>query len=55
MEIQKSMRRLSTTDPCLFWKHFDTQITILTYAAEVWGIHDTKQTEKLRAFAIKRF
>ena len=36
MEIQKSMRRLSTADPFLFWKLFDAQIKpILTYAAEV--------------------
>ena len=36
MEIQKSMRRLSSIDSCLFWKLFDAQITpILTYAAEV--------------------
>ena len=56
MEIQKSMRRLSTIDPCLFWKLFDAQITpILTYAAEVWGLHDTKQIEKVHTFAIKRF
>ena len=31
MEIQKSMRKLSTIDPCLFWKLFDAQTeTILT-------------------------
>ena len=56
MEIQKSMRRLSTIDPCLFWKLFDAQITpILTHAAEVWGLHDTKQIEKVHTFAIKQF
>ena len=56
MEIQKSVRRLSTTDPCLFWKLFDAQITpILTYAADVCGLHDTKQIEKIHTFAIKRF
>ena len=56
MEMQKSMRRLSTIDPCLFWKLFHAQITpILTYAAEVWGLHDTKQIEKVHTFAIKRF
>ena len=51
------MRRLSTIDPCLFWKLFDAQITpILMYAAEVWGLHDTKQIEKkIHTFAIKRF
>ena len=44
MEIQKSMRRLSTIDPCLFWKLLDAQITpILTYAAEVWGLLDKKK------------
>ena len=50
-EIQKSMRRLNTIDPCLFWKLFDAQIThILTYAAEIWGLHDTKQIEKVHTF-----
>ena len=48
MEIQKSMKRLSTIDPCLFWKLFDAQFApTLMYAAEVWGLHDTKQTEKV--------
>ena len=56
MEIQKSMRRLSSIDSCLFWKLFDAQITpILPYAAEFWGLHDTKQIEKVHTFAIKRF
>ena len=56
IEIQKSMRRLSTINSCLFWKFFDAQITpILTYPAEVWGLHDTKQIEKVHTFAIKRF
>ena len=54
VEIQKSMRRLSTIDPCLFWKLFDAQITpLLTYAAEVWGLHDTKQIENVHTFPIK--
>ena len=31
MKIQKSMRKLSSIDPCLFWKLFDAQTeTILT-------------------------
>ena len=56
MGIQKSTRRLSTIDPCLLWKFFDAQITpILAYAAEVWGLHNTKQIEKVHTFAIRRF
>ena len=56
MEIQKSMRRLRIIDPCSFWKLFEAQFApLLMYAAEVWGLHDTKQTEKVHTFAIKRF
>ena len=56
MEIQKSMRKLSTIDPCLFWKLFDAQNEpILTYAAEVWGLEDVSHIEKVHTFAIKRF
>ena len=56
MEKQKSLRILSTIDPCFFWKLFDAQITpILTYAADVWGLHETKQIEKVHTFAIKGF
>ena len=56
MESQKSMRKLSTFDPCLFWNNFDAQIEpILTYAAEVWGLGNVTQIEKVYTFAIKRF
>ena len=56
MEIQKSMRRLSSSDPKVFRKLFDTQIEpILTYAAEVWGLEDVGQIEKVQIFAMKRF
>ena len=27
--------------------------SFLTYAAEIWGLHDTKQIEKVHTFAIK--
>lgn len=56
MAIQKTMRKLNTADPCLFWKMFDTQIEpILTYAAEVWGLDEAQSIEKVHTFAIKRF
>ena len=56
MEIQKSMRKLNTIDPNLFWKLFDTQIEpILTYSSEVWGLENVDQIEKVHTFAIKRF
>ena len=56
MEIQKSMRRLNCSDPTVLWKIFDTQIEpILTYAAEVWGLEDVGQIEKVQTFALKRF
>ena len=48
MEIQKSLRRLSSSDSTVFLKLFDTQIEpILTYAAEVWGLEDVGQIEKV--------
>ena len=48
MEIQKSMRRLSCSDPTVLWKLSDIQIEpILTYAAEVWGLEDVGQIEKV--------
>jgi len=57
MEILKSLRKLNTIDPLLFWKLFDSQIEpVLTYAAEVWGLSENaNQIEKVHTFAIKRF
>ena len=56
MEIQKSVRRLSSSDPTVCWKFFDTQIKpILTYAAVIWGFEDVGQIEKVQTFAMKRF
>ena len=56
MEIQTSMGRLSSSDPTVFWQLFDTQIEpILTWAAEVWGLEDVGQIEKVQIFAMKRF
>ncbi len=56
MEIQKAMRRLSSSDPMIFWKLFDSQIEpMLTYAAEVWGLGNVDQIEKVQTFAMKRF
>jgi hypothetical protein len=50
------MRKLCTADPRLFWKLFDAQIEpILTYAAEVWGLEDVEQIERVHTFASKRF
>eukprot|EP00745_Piridium_sociabile_P027419 TRINITY_DN4419_c0_g1_i3.p2 TRINITY_DN4419_c0_g1~~TRINITY_DN4419_c0_g1_i3.p2 ORF type:complete len:170 (-),score=9.74 TRINITY_DN4419_c0_g1_i3:83-592(-) len=40
----------------MFWNMFDTQIEpMLTYAAEVWGLLNNKQMEKVHTYAIKRF
>ena len=55
MEIQKSIRRLSSSDPTVFWKLFDTQTEpILTYAAHIVGLEDVGQIEKVQTFAMKR-
>ena len=56
MEIQNSLRRLSSSDPAVFWKPFDTQREpILTYAAAVWSLEDVGPIEKVHTFAMKRF
>ena len=56
MEIQRSTRRLSSSDPTVCWKLFDTPVKpILTYAAEIWGFEDVGQIEKVQTFAMKRF
>ena len=56
MEIQKAMRRLRSSDPMIFWKLFDSQIEpVLTYAAEVCGLENVGQIEKVQIFAMKRF
>ena len=56
MEILKCMRKLKSNDYSLFWKMFDTQIEpILTYGAEVWGLFENCEMEKVHTFAMKRF
>ena len=56
MEIQKAMRSLNSSDPMIFWKLFDSQTEpMLTYAAEVWGLENVGQIEKVQTFAMKRF
>jgi hypothetical protein len=56
IEIIKSLKKLNSIEPLIFWKLFDTQIEpILTYAAEVWGIVDNNQMENVHTFAIKLF
>eukprot|EP00745_Piridium_sociabile_P027415 TRINITY_DN4419_c0_g1_i2.p2 TRINITY_DN4419_c0_g1~~TRINITY_DN4419_c0_g1_i2.p2 ORF type:complete len:156 (-),score=4.99 TRINITY_DN4419_c0_g1_i2:160-627(-) len=56
MDILRSLRKLNTIDSCMFWNMFDTQIEpMLTYAAEVWGLLNNKQMEKVHTYAIKRF
>jgi exonuclease III len=56
IEILRTMRKVSSIDPQLFWKLFDSQIEpILTYAAEVWGLEENNQMERVHTFAIKRF
>ena len=56
MEIQKSTRRLSSSDPMIFWKLSDSEIEpMLTYAAEIWGLENVGQMGKVQTFAMKRF
>ena len=50
------MRRSSFSDPMIFWKFFDSRIEpMLTYAAEVWGLENVGQIEKVQTFVMKRF
>ena len=56
MEIQKAMGRLSSSDPMIFWKLFASQIEpMFTYAAEVWGLGNVDQIEKVQTYAMNRF
>ena len=56
IEIMRCMKRLNTVDYSLFWKLFNVQIEpMITYAAEVWGLEENIQIEKLHTWAIKRF
>jgi hypothetical protein len=56
VEILRSLRKLNSIEPSIFWKLFDAQIEpILTYAAEVWGVSSNTQMENVHTFAIKRF
>ena len=56
VEILRCMKKLNTIDPSLFWKLFDTQVVpMLTYAAEVWGLDNNLEMEKVHTMAIKRF
>ena len=56
IEIQRCLNKVKSMDCDLFWKMFDTQIVpLLTYAAEVWGLHeDSHKIETVHTFAIKR-
>ena len=56
IEIPRCLGKLKIMNFDLFWKMFDTQmILLLTYAAEVWGLHEhSSKIEKVHTFAIKR-
>ena len=55
IQLLRCMNRLKSTDCCIFWKLFEAQIEpILSYAAEVWGLEDNVQLERIHTFAIKR-
>ena len=56
MEIQKSMRRLSTADHFYSGNFLMLKLSLFWHTqAEIWGSGDTKQIEKVHTFAIKRF
>ena len=54
--IFKTLRKLKCFDCKFFFKLFDTQIEpILTYAAEVWGLNNNIEMERVHTYGIKRF
>ncbi|XP_025113041.1 uncharacterized protein LOC112575401 [Pomacea canaliculata] len=56
IEILRVLRKLSSNNPSIFWKLFDSQVKpVLTYAAEIWGLYINNPIEKIHTFAIKRF
>ena len=47
---------MSCSDPTVFWKLSETrEAPILTYVAEVCGLEDVGQIEKVQTFTMKRF
>jgi hypothetical protein len=56
IEISRMMWRLGCSSPNIFFKLFDARVVpMLLYAAEIWGVQDFNQVEKVHLFACKRF
>ena len=56
VEICRMMWRLGCSSPTIFFKLFDARVVpMLLYAAEIWGVHNFNQVEKVHLFACKRF
>ena len=50
------MWRLGCSSPKIFFKLFDARVVpMLLYAADIWGVHDFIQIEKVHLSACKRF
>ena len=55
IEILRTLIKINSIDPGLFWKLFDSQIEpLISYSAEIWGLYTT-DTELVHTFAMKRF
>lgn len=55
-ELQKSLNIINCYDIQIFFKLFDTKVQpIISYASEVWGMHDLPNVEQVHSIALKRF
>ena len=55
-DILKCLRAVQCFDLNIFSTLFSSKIQpILLYGSEVWGVHESKQMERVHTFAYKRF
>ena len=55
-ELQKSLNIINCYDLHIFLKLFDSKVQpIISYASEVWGMHDLPNVEQVHSSALKRF
>ena len=56
IQIVKSLRRICSVNPLVFFKLFDTRIQpMLLYSSEVWGLNDCQTIENVHITGMKMF
>ena len=56
VQIVKSLRKINSVDPSIFFKLFDSRIQpMLLYASEVWGFDDCQTIEKVHVRGLKMY